>query len=173
MFVCPACGYPGLTEAPWRESTGASHEICPSCCIQFGHDDDAGGDEARRLKIYSDWRPAWFRAGMPWRSVGIPQPSAWNPRKQVKRVIAFPWREFMRLMAQSMLTVAVKVTLIMALSFIPALFFGFLLMDAALYLCMKSPWPELAFCVGAFPILYLMDRLLRSWTFLDLHGRGR
>ena len=53
-FVCPACGYPDLTEPPWSES-GGSFEICPSCGIQFGYTDAAGGDIERRRRIWAEW----------------------------------------------------------------------------------------------------------------------
>ena len=53
-FACPACGYPDLAEAPWSES-GGSFEICPSCGIQFGYTDMAGGDPNARQRVWEEW----------------------------------------------------------------------------------------------------------------------
>ncbi len=79
--LCPVCGY-SLDFEPWvRES--ASDELCPSCGIQFGYDDAAGGDVEGRERIYSDWRSEWVAAGMPWRSEGR-APRRWSPEKQLK-----------------------------------------------------------------------------------------
>jgi len=52
----------------------ASHEICPSCGIQFGYN-DARAD--LRERIYSHWREAWVTNGRrafqgnAWREVSI------------------------------------------------------------------------------------------------------
>jgi hypothetical protein len=85
-FTCPVCGYPCLDRETYTQSGGASDEICPSCGIQFGYDDEAGGDWKRRRDIYLQWRRAWIAAGMPWRGVGIPAPRGWNPAEQVSHV---------------------------------------------------------------------------------------
>jgi hypothetical protein len=44
-----------LTEPPWSEESGGSFEICPSCGIQFGYTDFAGGDIERRKQIWEAW----------------------------------------------------------------------------------------------------------------------
>jgi hypothetical protein len=49
---------------PWPEGIG-SQEICPRCGIQFGYADCAGGDEAKRKLIYTEWRARWIAAGRP------------------------------------------------------------------------------------------------------------
>jgi len=86
-YICPVCGYPGLYEEPRTETTGGSDEICPSCGIQFGFDDEAGGDPARRHEVYCEWRQSWIASGMPWRSIGIQQPANWDPTAQVRKII--------------------------------------------------------------------------------------
>ena len=88
-FTCPVCGYPGLAELPWNAEGGASDEICPSCGIQFGYDDDAtfcGEGNPLREKIYSLWRQKWIDAGMRWQSVGIAQPKDWRLMEQLRNV---------------------------------------------------------------------------------------
>jgi predicted RNA-binding Zn-ribbon protein involved in translation (DUF1610 family) len=81
-YLCPVCGFDLLTEPPRSPVTGGgSYEICPSCGFEFGvTDDDAGYS-------YEQWRDAWIRDGMPWRSAGISEPpSGWDPRRQLERV---------------------------------------------------------------------------------------
>ena len=50
--ICPACGYDGLEEPPWTDGS-ASDEICPSCGIQFGYEDFAGGDVDARKSVHA------------------------------------------------------------------------------------------------------------------------
>lgn len=77
--TCPACGYPGLEEAPKSPSGGGSYEICPSCGFQFGVTDDDEGIS------YEEWRRRWVLKGCPWFSVGIRPPADWNPHSQMSR----------------------------------------------------------------------------------------
>jgi probable F420-dependent oxidoreductase len=84
-FTCPACGYPGLVEIPWRGES-ASYEICPSCGIQFGYSDDAAGDARRRQEIHLSWRAKWVAGGMPWASKGQSPPTAWDAATQLLRL---------------------------------------------------------------------------------------
>ena len=78
-YICPVCGYGGLFEAPWREES-ASDDICPSCGMQFGYHDAAGGDAARRQTIYREWRQKWVEQGMPWHAASAePPPPNWDP----------------------------------------------------------------------------------------------
>ena len=81
-YTCPACGYPGLTEAPRSPTTGAgSYEICPSCGFEFGVTDDDQGFS------YEQWRQRWVERGMPWDSAGIePPPNGWDPSAQLQRL---------------------------------------------------------------------------------------
>jgi hypothetical protein len=78
-FVCPVCGYPGLTEPPYSPRTGrGSYDICPSCWFEYGVDDDDKGYTHER------WRAQWIAAGMPWR-FGEP-PERWDPVEQLRRI---------------------------------------------------------------------------------------
>jgi hypothetical protein len=83
--TCPVCGFAGLKERPWTDGS-PSDEICPSCGIQFGYDDAAGGRVDRRAEVYEQWRSGWIAEGMPWRSRGRPQPPDWDPRAQLDAV---------------------------------------------------------------------------------------
>jgi hypothetical protein len=77
------CGYE-LGFAPWVGDS-PSDEICPSCGIQFGYDDAAGGSRANRAVVYQEWRRRWVRDGCPWFSIAIQSPTDWDPRAQMKR----------------------------------------------------------------------------------------
>jgi hypothetical protein len=81
---CPVCGF-DLGFMPW-EGTSSSDEICPSCGIQFGYDDAAGGDIVKRREIYREWRARWIMRGKEWSSV-IPPPPGWDPDEQLKTLI--------------------------------------------------------------------------------------
>jgi len=83
-YVCPACGYDGLDEQPWTNAS-ASYEICPSCGIQFGYDDFAGGDPEARMDVYKEWRERWRGGGMHWWAPN-PAPPNWDPVAQLRRV---------------------------------------------------------------------------------------
>lgn len=78
-FTCPACGFPGLEEAPRSARTGGgSYEICPSCGFEFGVTDDDEGH------TYGSWRARWVERGMPWAAAAWEGPPAgWDPRAQL------------------------------------------------------------------------------------------
>ncbi len=82
--LCPVCGYE-LDRPAWN-GLSPSDEICPSCGIQYGYDDAAGGDLQLRRQVYNTWRKDWIARGMPWSSVGQQPPEGWNPREQLRRV---------------------------------------------------------------------------------------
>jgi rRNA maturation protein Nop10 len=81
---CPVCGYK-LDFIPW-EHFSPSDEICPSCGIQFGYDDFAGGNMKQRHLIYKEWRKKWIQAGMPWYSQGFLPPEKWDPLQQLSNI---------------------------------------------------------------------------------------
>lgn len=81
---CPVCGYE-LSFAPW-EGNSSSDEICPSCGIQYGYDDAAGGDVNKRNLIYKEWKNRWIKEGMVWKSIGIEPPNNWNLVQQLKNL---------------------------------------------------------------------------------------
>lgn len=85
-YLCPVCGYDGLFDPPWRDDS-PSDDICPSCGIQFGYHDAAGGDAGGRQQIYEEWRKHWLEQGMPWHSASAgPPPAGWDPAAQLRRV---------------------------------------------------------------------------------------
>jgi len=85
--TCPVCGYDGLSEQPWEFEGNASFEICPSCGIQFGYDDAAGGDQDKRGAVWKRWRDQWIKNGMHWSSIGVLPPPDWNPALQLGNIM--------------------------------------------------------------------------------------
>lgn len=78
-FVCPVCGWPGLTEPPRSPAGGGSYEICPSCGFEFGVSDDDLGF------TYAEWRQRWIDFDMRWDSADIePPPDDWDPVRQLR-----------------------------------------------------------------------------------------
>jgi hypothetical protein len=85
-YICPVCGYDALFDPPWQDDS-PSDDICPSCGIQFGYHDVAGGNPEGRKRIYTEWRQRWIDQGMPWHSINAqPVPSGWDPVRQLTRV---------------------------------------------------------------------------------------
>src|SRR6266403_627753 len=60
-YPCPACEQIVLDEPAWNGES-PSHEICPSCGIEFGYD-DMSADSLQRSAIYRRWREAWLANG--------------------------------------------------------------------------------------------------------------
>ena len=86
--LCPVCGYnffKKFHECPWSGDS-ASDEFCPSCGIQFGYDDAAGGDLELRKNIYMEWRDKWINNTMQWDSPGVKKPNNWKPKEQLRQL---------------------------------------------------------------------------------------
>lgn len=81
-YVCPVCGYDGLYDPSWNNGVG-SDEICPSCGTQFGYDDMAGGDAARREARHRELRTQWVEGGCRWFSRARRPPDDWDPDAQL------------------------------------------------------------------------------------------
>jgi|SRR3989344_4709081 len=86
--LCLACGF-NFEEyfgfKPWS-GDNSSLEICPSCGIQFGYDDAAGGNLKQRQEVYKIWRERWIKGGMRWWSKGHPKPDDWDPSEQLRHL---------------------------------------------------------------------------------------
>lgn len=82
-YLCPVCGYEGLTEPPWSDDS-PSDEICPSCGTHFGYDDAAGGSAARRGAVHRMLRRQWVDAGCSWFSSSTRSPTGWDPLAQLE-----------------------------------------------------------------------------------------
>jgi hypothetical protein len=55
-YTCHVCGYPELDYTPF-----GSHEICPSCGVQFGYDDTGlAEDSPERQTRIEQLRAAWL-----------------------------------------------------------------------------------------------------------------
>jgi hypothetical protein len=91
-YLCPVCGY-NLGFKAWYSANGgenASHEICPSCDIEFGFNDvkEACGIKGTREQLQHKWRENWIAKGMPWSSKGIVEPPVdWDPQAQIKNLL--------------------------------------------------------------------------------------
>jgi hypothetical protein len=59
-YMCPVCGFVGLTEPPYDESGAGSYEICPSCGFEFGFDDQSEG------RTFEEYRAEWIAGGAKW-----------------------------------------------------------------------------------------------------------
>jgi hypothetical protein len=64
-YMCPVCGWTGLSELPRSPGAGGSYEICWCCGFEFGVTDDDLG------YTYEQWRNDWIQKGMPWDSSPI------------------------------------------------------------------------------------------------------
>src|ERR1035441_1916495 len=94
MFMCPVCGYDGLTKP------AMNHQICPSCGTQFGYS-DAGPEPI--AEIHSGLRAYWLNHGASWQSSVIPRPPNWNASAQlIKAGLGFdiPWLMGVRVKVQ-------------------------------------------------------------------------
>jgi hypothetical protein len=74
-FMCPVCGFRGLSEPPYDEYHCASFEICPCCGTEFGYDD--------ANKSFDQLRAAWIAAGMLWHSRSTPPSDGWDGHAQL------------------------------------------------------------------------------------------
>jgi hypothetical protein len=79
-YVCPVCGYDGLSDDPRPAAGGGSYEICPSCAFQFGVTDDDRGYS------FEKWREIWINGGMQWDKGQTPPPAGWDPIRQLSRL---------------------------------------------------------------------------------------
>ena len=97
-FVCPCCGYPGLTTRPYErlppapyddlgdppyiERFGAaSFEACDCCGYEFGFDCDAAAcGNPRSFRAY---RQQWLSGGATWFSSRRAKPPGWNLNRQL------------------------------------------------------------------------------------------
>lgn len=89
-YTCPVCGYPELTEIPWKDSfnsEGCSDEICSSCGTQFGYTDWADGIFEDRLIRHKELREEWLKSG--WDKGRSEPPEGWNPIEQLKNIGIF------------------------------------------------------------------------------------
>ncbi|MDR3450744.1 MAG: hypothetical protein P4M15_13545 [Alphaproteobacteria bacterium] len=79
-YICPVCGYPGLSEPAYNDYGNPSFDICVSFWYQFGKTDD---DEHF---THEQWRQKWIAEGAPWRGKSKKAPSDWNPMEQLRNI---------------------------------------------------------------------------------------
>ena len=80
-YMCPVCGYEGLSKQPYGGVPDPSYEVCSSCGFEFGFDDEGEGF------TFQQWRQKWMEGGMVWWNRGSKPPENWNPREQVSKVM--------------------------------------------------------------------------------------
>ena len=78
-FMCPVCGFPGLTEPPYNADGGGSYEICPCCGFEFGFDDQSEG------VTHEDFRATWIAAGAE-RFDPQQKPDGWDLEAQLRNL---------------------------------------------------------------------------------------
>lgn len=63
--LCPVCGFYFFKDFGYKPWDGEvpCYEICPSCGIQFGYDDAAGGSQENRIKCHNAWRKRFLQEG--------------------------------------------------------------------------------------------------------------
>lgn len=89
-FICPACGFTGLTKVPWYQKNLASglivwrtsHEICACCGIEFGRDDWASGSLEQRAEVHQRWGLRWVKSGRRF-LVEAKKPMNWNAEQNL------------------------------------------------------------------------------------------
>ncbi len=75
-YLCPVCGYDGLTGPAYDSSGVGTYDICACCGYEFGVTDD---DE--RI-THAQWRRQWIESGMNWSSSNE-APAGWDPARQL------------------------------------------------------------------------------------------
>lgn len=78
-YICPVCGFDGLTEPPYSPHKEPSHEICPCCGFEFGFDDSQGDSS------YEVFRLKWINSGAEWFQPER-KPTNWDLKTQLKNI---------------------------------------------------------------------------------------
>ena len=86
LWLCPVCGFDGFDEPTWYPDGEGSLEICPSCGVQFGYTDAAGGSHERRRELWAERRQKWIDEGCNWKSEGWGPPPGWDPQEQLRNL---------------------------------------------------------------------------------------
>ena len=76
-YICPVCGFTGLTVPPYDELDCPSYEICPCCGTEFGYDDAS--------LTHAELRKRWIQDGMKWYSRHSGPPRGWNAQQQLNK----------------------------------------------------------------------------------------
>ncbi|MDP4527006.1 hypothetical protein [Bacillus halotolerans] len=66
-YICPVCGFKGLTESAYDDQGNHSYEICSCCGFQFGYDDfemtREDGSYLEPSESIIAYRKNWLAAG--------------------------------------------------------------------------------------------------------------
>lgn len=91
------CGYdlgsPGWEGGPPWAGGSPTYDICPSCGLEFGNEDqEASNGPAEAARVYRRLREAWVRDGMRFWYAEVSRlranqpPPGWDPVAQLRRV---------------------------------------------------------------------------------------
>ena len=75
-YICPVCGFEGLTEPPSSQQNAPSYEICPCCGFEFGFNGDNNED------TFTVFRKRWIDNGGKW-FMPNRKPANWDMQKQL------------------------------------------------------------------------------------------
>jgi hypothetical protein len=78
-YLCPVCGFEGLTEPPFDMNNDPSFEVCSCCGFEFGFD---GENNPER---FMEYRKHWISEGTPWFNAKL-KPNDWDYKEQLKNV---------------------------------------------------------------------------------------
>ena len=98
MFVCPCCGYRGLSRKPYKGLTDLSatrgleppyeqyfgdpsYEVCSCCGFEFGNDDNPGTGVPASFEEYLK---EWVQSGCDWLD-STRKPTGWQLGEQLKQ----------------------------------------------------------------------------------------
>lgn len=106
FFICPCCGFDGLTCPPYREMkdvTAAatnkvtppyamaygmpSYDVCDCCGFEFGNDDEPGGTAAPNS--FESYRREWIANGCDW-FCPESKPVGWSLERQLRNLALSP-----------------------------------------------------------------------------------
>jgi transcription elongation factor Elf1 len=78
-YICPVCGFDGLSEPPYDKQNQPSYEVCPCCGFEFGFDEQQTSDK------YNVFRSTWIKNGAEW-FLPNKKPKDWNLKKQLENL---------------------------------------------------------------------------------------
>jgi len=78
-YMCPVCGFLGLTEPPYNADGDGSFEICPCCGFEFGFDDGSEG------VTHEEFRSRWLASGAEWFDPDQ-KPADWDLQAQLRNL---------------------------------------------------------------------------------------
>lgn len=75
-WLCPVCGFVGLSDPPYDYHGSTSFDIYPSCGTELGYEDST--------RSHAELRKAWLESGASWLSQTMAPPNDWNAEAQLQ-----------------------------------------------------------------------------------------